>query len=797
MLGHDLSVAVRRLAKTPGFVVVAVLTLALGIGVNTAIFSVLKTVVLEPLAYSDAARIASVNTLWRESGHLGAVSGPDFHDLERRATTLETLGHYAGGEMGVQIGDASEFANAYFVSPNFFRVFSSAPVAGRLLGVEDSHSAPNTAVIGEPFARRYFGSSQGAVGQAIRFQKLNYTVVGVVPHETRFPFNGDIWVPADPASETKSRTAHNYRAVAKLKPGTLWETSAAELSSIGDALSLEFPTDNKKKSFAVVPLKDSLVSRSRSTLYLLMGSVGLILLIACANVAHLLLTRASGRSREYAVRAALGAGRGRIIRDVLIESILLSLLAAAAGVLLAEAGVRTLVALAPADVPRLNAVRLDGWVLAFTAAVSVLASLLSGLAPAWHASRIDLNDALKQGGTRGIVGGGVLRHGLIATEVALAFVLAVSAGLLLRSFHKLATADPGYRSDGVLVLYANVPANAEPEYHRAIRQFEQLLPKLAALPGVESTAAAMGLPTGRYDSDGGYVVEGKHDAKDFANLPNAGFRLASPGYFAALGIPLRKGRDFEVTDVFDRPFVAIISEALARQSFPNEDPIGKRLSCGLDSPNWMTIVGVVADIRQTPSSKPEPELYMPFQQHPYHANELQVVLRTKVAPESLATAAVTAVHDFSPEIAVKTTTLRRSTEASVALPKFRTWLLSLFAALALILAAVGIYGVLSFLAEQRRAEFGLRLALGADASDIIRQSLSRTAVYTSAGLACGFVLAVSAQRLLASMLFDVTPNDPLTYLIALLALGLVALAAAVIPALRSARVDPATTLRTE
>lgn len=797
MLAHDLLLAVRRLAKSPGFTAVAVLTLALGIGVNTAIFSVLKVVVLEPLAFPGAGRLAAVNTRWIESGRLGTVSGPDFHDIERRIGGLEAAAYWAGGEAGVQAGDVSEFGNVYMVSGAYFQVFTAAPIAGRLLGAEDSHPAPDTAVIGEPFAVRHFGSAAGAAGQTIRFQKRAYTIVGVLPKESRYPLNGDIWVPADPSTETKSRTAHNYRAVAKLRPGSTWVGVNSELSALGEALAHEFPGDNSKKSFLATPLKDSLVARSGSTLYLLMAAVGLILLIACANVAHLLLTRASGKVREYAVRIALGAGRGRIVREVLLESLILAGLAALAAVLLAETGLRLLVALAPADIPRLAAVRLDLTVLGFTGAVAVLASLISGLAPAWHASRIDVSDSLKQGGSRGIVGSGGPRHALIATEVALAFVLAVSAGLLLRSFHRLASIHNGYRGDGVLVMYANVPANTDPEYHKAIRQFEQLLPLLAAIPGVESSAAVMGLPTGQYGSNGGYVVEGRQDMKTFANLPNADFSLASPGYFKTLGIPILRGRDFQATDVYDRPFVAVISESLARQSFAGQDPIGKRLMCGLDSPNWMTIVGVVGDVRQTPSSKPGPVLYMPFQQHPYHANELQLVLRTGVPPESLALTATAAVRDFSPEIAVKTTTLRRSTDASVALPRFRTWLLALFAALALTLAAVGIYGVLSFLAEQRRAEFGLRLALGATRPDILRQSLKRAGRYALAGLAAGAALAWAAQRSLSAMLAEISPNDPVAYLSAFVVLGLVAVAAAVVPALRSAQVDPATALRTE
>jgi putative ABC transport system permease protein len=430
-----------------------------------------------------------------------------------------------------------------------------------------------------------------------------------------------------------------------------------------------------------------------------------------------------------------------------------------------------------------------------------LASLLFGLIPAWQATRLDPQDALKQAGSRGLVGGSQprLRSALVVAQIALSLVLAIGAGLLLRSFAALTSVQLGYRTEGILVMYAHTPAASLKEYLAVGHSFEKLFSKLSAIPGVTSVAAAMGLPTGQYSSSGSYAVEGKQIFAPGQHLPQAGFRLATPGYFATMGIPLSRGRDFSAGDLYDAPFVAIISEALARQSFPNEDPVGQRLQTGFDSSKkWMTIVGVVGDVRQnSPASPPEAQLYMPLQQHPYHANELQVVIRTPLDPGSLISTVRGVARAENPETAMKFTSMETMLAGSIAKPRYRMFLISAFAGLALVLAMVGVYGVMSYSISQRASEFGLRVALGATPQDVVALVLRGALRLAVIGIAIGLGLSLAASRVLTSMLFDLKPTDALTYSMVVLAVAPVILAAAAIPAWRAARLDAMVALRQE
>jgi predicted permease len=449
--------------------------------------------------------------------------------------------------------------------------------------------------------------------------------------------------------------------------------------------------------------------------------------------------------------------------------------------------------------PRLNDVHVDRLVLLFGTAISLGSSLIFGLVPAWQASRVDLQDALKQGGARGPLGGRSprLRNGLVIAQIALSFVLAVGAGLLMRTFLALNSAQMGFRSDGILVMYAHAPARTLDEQLGVGRLFERLFGELSQLPGVKSVAGAMGLPTGQYGSNGLYAVEGKHAFAPGRRLPHAGFELASPGYFATLGIPLLRGREFSSRDEYNAPFVAIISEALARETFPNEDPLGKRVQCGLDSPNWMTIVGVVGDVRQdSPASAPAPQLYMPLKQHPFHANELQVVLRTAIEPGSLTGAARQKVRALNPEIAVKFTTLEEMVADSIARPRFQMFLVSAFAGLALLLVMAGVYGVMSYVTTQRSSEFGLRMAMGAAPGDLVGLVLRSAIQLAGVGLGLGFLLSLAAGRAMSSLLFGLKPLDFITYLAVFCAVLPVVLLAAAVPARRASRIDPLSSLRT-
>ena len=789
----------RSLRKNPGFTVIAILTLALGIGANTAVFSIINGVLLSPLRYPEADRIVAVSTYSKQTGHqTPRLTGGDLVDIRGDGQAFEALSCYFGGEMGVQLRDRAEFTGAFFVDPDFFRIFGAQPAYGRLL---DNNDLDRAALVSMPFAERNFGSGPNALSKLVSIENHSYQIAGVLPVGFQFPTKADVWVLAPGTPENLNRTAYNYPTVAKLKSGVTLEGARIHLETIGARLATAFPDSNRNKSFTVTPLRDQLVGPVRTTLYFLMGAVVLVLLIACTNVADLMLARATARSREMAVRAALGAGRWHIIRPLLAESAILAIAGGAFGLLLAHVGTDVLLRVSADRIPlpRLDEVHIDPLVLAFVTGVSLLSSLLFGLAPAFEATRVDPQQALQQGGSRGLVGGRSprLRNMLVVAQIALSFVLAISAGLLLRSFEALSSVQLGYRTDGILVMYAHTPARTLPEYLAVGRSFENLFGQLSGIPGVTSVAAAMGLPTGQYGSDGAYAVEGKQIFAPGQKLPYAGFRLASPGYFRTMGIPLSRGRDFSSRDLYDATPVAIISEALARESFPNQDPIGQRLQCGLDSVGrWMTVVGVAGDVRQSsPASAPEPEMYMPLQQHPYFANELQVVIRTALDPTSLTGAVRREVRAMNPETAMKFTTMDAMVAGSISKPRFRMFLISSFAGLALILALVGVYGVMSFIITQRTSEFGLRVAMGARPADVVGLVLRGALRLAAIGLAIGLLISLAASRVMASMLFALKPTDAVTSAAVLIAVIPIILLAAAIPAWRVARIDPVTALR--
>ena len=791
----ELRQVLRTLRRSPGFTAVAVLTLALGIGANTAIFSVLDAVLLRPLPYRNSDALVALGTRFLKEGRaIPRVTGGDLADLRDQGRVFDAFSYYTGGEIGVQVRGKAEFAGAQLVNAGFFRVFGIVPVAGRLFAdSEDWRSA----VVSASFARRHFGTPELAVGQSLEIEKRPIEITGVAPDTLQFPQDTAVWLAAPFRPESLERTAYNYQAVARLKPGVTLAAARSEVERVGATLASTYPASNRDKTFALEPLRDRIAGSMRGTLGLLMGAVALVLLIACTNVANLLLARGTARSHEIAVRAALGAGRARVVRLLLIESLVLGIAGGMLGLVIAYWGAQALVRLAPAGLPRVAGSAIDGTVLAFTVAVSLAASLLFGLAPAWSASRVQWSSALKQGGSRGLAGGtrGHLRHALVVAEIAAALVLATAAGLLARSLVALGNVPLGFRAGRMLVMYAHAPANTLPEYLRAGRDFERIFAELQLLPGVRSVAGAMGLPAGRYSSDGAYAVEGKHRFAPGENLPHAGFRLASPGYFAAMGIPLARGREFSAADQYDTPFTAIISRSLAAESFPNEDPIGRRIQCGLDSDKWMTVVGVVGDVRQTPGQAPAPELYMPLTQHPYHANELQVILRTTGSPAALETTVRRKMQEVAPGVPVQLTTLEEMLSGSVAAPRFRAFLVGSFAALAMLLAMAGVYGVMTYTVAQRTSELGLRVALGACTSDIFRAVMGRVAALTGLGLAIGAAGSLAAARALESMLFEVRPADPLTHAVVVAVVAAVALAAAAVPAWRATRIDPITALR--
>jgi predicted permease len=524
-------------------------------------------------------------------------------------------------------------------------------------------------------------------------------------------------------------------------------------------------------------------------------------LIACANVANLLLARATGRTSELAVRAALGAGRTRIVLQLMTESLLLAIVSAVAGLALARWGVEAFVALAPSGLPRAAEIGIDGRVLAFTLAASIAASLLFGVLPAIHASRVDLNGSLRQGGRGAAAGGsGVrFRSGLVVAEVALAVALVAGAALLVRSFIALGRAELGYSAERVLVVHTTVPVRDVEGARRATATYAALLPRLAALPGVNAVAGIRGLPGTAMHSNGGYWLEGG-PGPDVSGVqaPQAVFTVITPDYFRTMTIPVSSGRDFSARDDFDAPQVAIVNQALARQAFPGIDPIGRRIMCGLDTPRFMTVVGVVGNVREyDPSVAPLPELYMPFQQHPSYGSSLTLVARTSGEPLALANAFRETIRSADPDVPVRSTTMTETVSASVATPRFRTLLIGAFAALALILAIAGVYGVMAYAVSRRTAEIGVRMAMGAASGDIVRLVMGQGLRLAVAGVALGCGLAYGLALLLRGMLFAVAPADPVVFLAVPLALVVTAAAATVIPALRASRVDPMQALRAD
>jgi predicted permease len=552
----------------------------------------------------------------------------------------------------------------------------------------------------------------------------------------------------------------------------------------------------------VVPLRDDEVGSIRPTLFLMLGAVALVLLISCANVSNLLLAKATGRTREIAIRAAVGASRGRIVRQLTTESLVLAMAAGAFGLLLALWGSSALVALAPNNLPRLEEVRIDGWVLAFTFAVSVTASLLFGLAPALHASRVDLNESLKLGASRVTAGGaaGRLRGALVVSEIALSVVLLAGAGLLIKSFVALHNVALGFRPENVLVMETSVPSSTLESAKRATRFYKDLLAQAASVPGVLAAGATVA-PPGRIRSNGAYFIDRLPSREErLISAPQAVFSVESPGAFAALGIPLLRGRDFDGRDTFDAPGTAIINDALARASFGKQDPIGRSIVCGLDrqSIKPMRIVGVVGDVRQGgPAAQVKPEIYMPFEQHPQFSTSLSLVLRTNLQPLSLADTLRRKARAISSDVPVKFTTMEAELSENTAAPRFRTLLLGIFAALAVLLAMAGVYGVMAYVVGQRSGEIGLRIALGADPKHVMKLVLGQGLRLAGIGLAVGLAGAFAASKLLSKLLFEVKPTDPATYAAVAVLLAAVAVAACYLPARRAMKVDPLVALRQE
>jgi putative ABC transport system permease protein len=807
---QDLRFAVRQLARHPAFTLIAILTLALGTGAVTAIFSVVHTVLLSPLPYREPDRLVQMLSVY-EGETDPSSSAPNIVDWQEMGRTQRLFA-------GSSIVDTKTFnltgkegeperLSGQKVEAGFFSALGVRPLLGRGFAAgEDQANAAGTdhvAVLSEGLWRRRFGADPGILRQTIQLNGEPYTVVGVMPDGIQFPADLEIWTPRIYSENDKqNRGAYQYESIARLAPGVSFEQARAATEALGKHLAEAYPDANAGYGLTLVPLTEFRVGDVRTPLLILLGAVAVVLLIACANVANLLLVRSAGREGEIAVRSAVGAGQWRIARQLVTESVLLSLLGGAAGLLLAFWAVRLLAAHGPEGIPRLQEVRLDGPVLAFTLFMTLLTGVLFGLAPALQASRPDLNRVLKEGGrgALGSPGSRRARHALVILETALAVLLLTAAGLLIRSFAELQRVDLGFRPEGVATFNVSLPRNQYPD-DPPVRAFvANLVERLRTVPGVRSAAAGFGLPLS--SSGNAYIsftIEGKPPwppGQDETLL----VRLVTPDYLSTLGIPLLQGRGFSPRDRDGSQPVLLVNQAAVRRFFPEESPLGQRLNIGWGKDDKMLggeIVGVVGDVHQVGlDHEVVPEVYAPFDQWPI--GSVSVVLRTAGDPETALAQARSEVRALAPDLPVYNgRTLDDVVAQSVAQPRFYMVLLGTFAALALVLAAIGIYGVISYLVNQRTQEIGIRIALGATRERVLGMVVGQGIGMALAGAALGVAGALALTRGMSSLLYGVSATDPATFAGVAAVLVLVAVMASYLPARRAARIEPQLALRGE
>jgi predicted permease len=796
---QDARYGLRALRRNGVATIVGILVMALGIGANTAVFSVVHAVLLNPLPYANPDRIVTLSYLSTGGNASGdrsrQVSVPDFVDWQAHSTSFEAMAYYTSARTSVMARSVAEYAVVATVTEEFFRVFAAQPLIGRPFSHEEGREGgTGAAMVSDRYARQEFGEPAQAIGRTLRLFNRSVPIVGVLPPAFDYPLDTDVWFTAIGSRAQLHRRGNNFRAVARLETNVPLERAQSELTAIAERLEAQYPDTNKNIRVIATPLQREMVGDVASMLYLLLGAVALVLLIACATMATLLLAKATARVPEIAIRAALGASRSRIVRQLLVEASVQAFAAAAIGVTIAVWGTRMLVALSPPDVPRLDEVAVNSSVLLFTVALSVLVSILFGLPPALQAARVDINDPLRHGAGRVADGGSRAREALVVAEIAVAVVLVATGALLVRSLIALQQAPLGFEPANVLLMETTARPR-QPDWSDSRTFFHALLADIEQLPGVLAAGAMMG-PPGHVESDSGYWLDRMPKESPLSAARPAAMNVIAPGTFEALGIRIREGRDFADGDMAGRPRVAIVNEALARAAFGERDPIGRVIIAGYDSLEPMTIVGVVGDVRQYgPAREPQPEVYMPYLQHMYNGATLRVVVRSATDAAALGASIQRKARERSPEVSVRLTTMNALLAEHVATPKFRAWLLSLFAVVALCLAMAGIYGVMAYVAGQRSKEIGVRMALGASAGTVLWLMLSRGLKLTTIGLAVGVLGALASARLVSGMLFDVKPHDVVTYVGVVSGLGLLSLLATYVPARRATHIDPLVVLR--
>ncbi len=800
---QDLRYGLRMLAKSPGFTAVAVLTLALGIGANTAIFSVVNAVMLKPLPYRAPNRLMVLSESNPRQPHV-SVAYPNFFDWRQQNHVFEEMASFQPRDFNLGGVDEPENIDGAVISANFFRVLGVKLLLGRdFLPDEDKRGAAAVAILDYRLWQRRFGGEPSAVGKTITLDGKVFTIVGVLPanfimYESPQAYSSvGFWMD----DEMMERGAHDDTSVvARLKSGVTLGQARAEMDTIARQLDQQYPSTNRGYRVAITPVRDAFVGDSGPPILVLFAAVGFVLLIACVNVANLLLARGTARGKEIAIRSALGASRARVVRQLLMEAMVLALLSGGLGLFFGAWGLSGLLALIPGDVGQGAPIAIDRWVLAFTALLSLATVGIFGLAPALHASRPDLNETLKESGraTSGGLERGRLRSLLVVSEIALALVLLVSAGLMIKSFSRLLAVDPGFNPQNVLTMSVSLrgPKYDKPEQVTGFAQ--QTLERVRALPGVSFAALGTQLPLTDSHSRRDITIEGQ-PLPDVGEFPHPDFHTVSPDYTKALGLPLLRGRDFTPADNKQAPGAVLISESLARRFWPNGDAVGKRILIGHPAPNnpWQTVVGVVGDTKQYGlAAATRWEVYQSYLQHPIP--NFRVVVRSASKPEDLTAGIKAEIHRLDKDVPVsEVLTMQQWVSNSIGIQRITMLLLGLFATLAMVLGGVGIYGVISYSVGQRNHEIGIRMALGAERRDVLKLVVGKGFGLTLIGIGAGFVGALALTRFLSSLLFGVRPTDPAIFGGVVVLLVCVALLASFVPARRATKVDPMVALRYE
>jgi putative ABC transport system permease protein len=812
-LNHDIRYALRTLRKSPGFAAVALVTLALGIGANTAIFSVVNGVVLQPLDYFDPDRIVRLQTSW--AGEPDAdISPAEYFDYRDQLSEFSALGVYAFSSTSITGDDRPERLHGAIVSSELMPALGADFLLGRDFTAEEELPGGDVAILSHDLWQRRFGGAEDVLGRQVVLDGRARTIVGVLTAGFRLPEDytaqraTEIYLPLGiDESTVPNRGSHFLAGVARLAPGVTVERAAAAVRALAARMVERYPDDypaDMRFTATALPLVDDVVGPVRPALFVLLAAVGLVLLVACANVANLLLARADARQNEFALRTALGAARGRLFRQLVVESVLLAAVGGALGVLLAVGGTKLLVALQPPDLPRIDSVAVDLRVLAFTAAVTGLTGILLGLIPALQASAVRPAAALHEGGARTTATRQRLRTGLVVGEIAFAVVLLIVAGLLTRSYIELRSVDPGYRVEHVLTTEIDLPVASYPDGPEVTVFFRQLLERIGALPGVAMAGAVSNLPLATRLGDLNFEIEGREKPAGAVSSA-ADWQTVTPGYFDAMKIALLRGRDIGSIDDARAPGAVVINETAAERYWPGEDPLGQRfLLGGGAAPGWVTIVGIARDVRHAAFDEPpRAQMYLSHAQFRFWddggpVRGLTLAIRTQVEPATMAGAVRRLVRALDPALPVADfRTMEQVVAASVARPRLMMLLLATFAVVALVLGAVGVYGVMAYLVGRRTRELGIRLALGAKPRQVAALVLRRSLSITAAGIASGIVIAVALTRVLSGLLYGITPLDAATFIAVPLILGTVAMFAAWMPTRRATRVDPTVVLRHE